>query len=179
MNTDQLLIKSLKDKKQRDAAFKILLNTYQQRLYWHVRKLVLIHDDANDVLQNTFIKIHKNIATFKGNSTLHTWMYRIAYNEAINFLKAKQKRLLLNSDDLSTKILNELKEDPYFDGNDIQFKLQEALLKLPKKQRQVFIMKYYDDLKFKEISEIIGTSEGALKASYHLAVKKIERFLTN
>ena len=150
---------------------------YQKRLYWHIRKMVLIHEDTNDVLQNTFLKVYKNIVNFKGNSSIHTWMYRIAYNESINFLKEKQKRLKLNLEEVNIKILEELKEDVYFEGDQIQFKLQEALLKLPEKQKQVFVMKYYDDLKFKEISEITGTSEGALKASYHHAIKKIERFL--
>ncbi|WP_010182504.1 RNA polymerase sigma factor [Aquimarina agarilytica] len=177
MEKDQSLITLLKDKKQKNIAFKMLLDTYQKRLYWHIRKLVLIHEDANDVLQNTYLKIYKNIDSFKGNSSIHTWMYRIAYNESIDFLKAKQKRLKLSSEEINTKILEALKEDVYFEGDQIQFKLQEALLKLPEKQKQVFVMKYYDDLKFKEISEIIGTSEGALKASYHHAVKKIERFL--
>ncbi len=177
MKTDINLISALKDNKQKDIAFKKLLDMYQKRLYWHIRKMVLIHEDTNDVLQNTFLKVYKNIVNFKGNSSIHTWMYRIAYNESINFLKEKQKRLKLNLEEVNIKILEELKEDVYFEGDQIQFKLQEALLKLPEKQKQVFVMKYYDDLKFKEISEITGTSEGALKASYHHAIKKIERFL--
>ncbi len=177
MKTEIKLIAALKDIKQKDIAFKMLLDMYQKCLYWHIRKMVLIHEDANDVLQNTFLKIYKNITKFNGNSSIKTWMYRIAYNESIDFLKEKQKHLKLNSEETNTKILEELKEDIYFEGDQIQFKLQEALMQLPEKQKQVFVMRYYDDLKFKEISEITGTTEGSLKASYHHAVKKIERFL--
>ena len=160
-----------------EKAFKLLLELYQEQLYWHIRKVVLIHDDSNDVLQNTFIKVYKAIPNFKGNSSIKTWMYRIAYNESINFLNKKKKRLQISSLELNNKILENLQEDIYFEGDAIQLNLQKALLTLPNKQRNVFCMRYYDDLKFKEISEILNVSEGSLKASYHIAAKKIAAFL--
>ncbi len=177
MTEEAVLIQNLKSPSTREKAFTLLLDQYQQRLYWHIRKIVLLHEDADDVLQNTFIKIYKGLPKFKGNSTLHTWMYRIAYNEAISFITKKQKRLRISSEELTLKILSELKEDVYFEGDEIQFQLQKAINTLPEKQKRVFQMRYFDDLKFSEISEILGTSLGALKASYHLAHKKVEQFL--
>ena len=178
MKNESELIKALQDDTQKEYAFKLLLDTYQVRLYWHIRKLVLIHEDADDVLQNTFLKIYKGITNFKGNSSIHTWMYRIAYNESIDFLAKKKKQLRLNSEKINTKILETLEQDIYFEGDAIQLQLEAALLTLPEKQRSVFCMRYYDDLKFKEIAEILDTSEGALKASYHHAAKKVAQFLT-
>ncbi|WP_372746635.1 RNA polymerase sigma factor [Lutibacter sp.] len=177
LNNEIELIAALKNPKVKDKAFKTLLDNYQERLYWHIRKLVLIHEDANDVLQNTFLKIYKSIHTFHQDSSLHTWMYRIAYNESMNLLAEKNKKSFISSEEVTTKILNNLQEDVYFDGDEIKLKLHKALLELPEKQRQVFNMKYFDELKFREISEILGTTEGALKASYHIAVKKIEEYL--
>ncbi len=177
MIEESLFIQNLKDPKTKEKAFTKLLDQYQQRLYWHIRKIVLLHEDANDVLQNTFIKIHKGLPKFKGDSALHTWMYRIAYNESLSFLNKKQKMLKISSEELTTKILGELKEDVYFEGNKIQYQLQQAINTLPTKQKRVFQMRYYDELKFSEISEILETSQGALKASYHIAKKKIEAFL--
>lgn len=177
LNSETQLIDALKDPNFKDQAFKTLLQNYQERLYWHIRKIVLLHEDANDVLQNTFIKIYKGIHTFNNNSALHTWMYRIAYNESMNFLEDKNKKKFITSEEISTKIIQNLEEDVYFDGDEIKLKLHKALLELPEKQRQVFHMKYFDELKFREISEILGTSEGALKASYHIAVKKIQEFV--
>jgi RNA polymerase sigma factor (sigma-70 family) len=175
--TDAELIVAIKNSKEKDKAFKYLLDTYQERLYWHIRKLVLIHEDADDALQNTFLKIYKNLHTFNGNSSLHTWMYRIAYNEAINLLNDRNKKSFISSEETNTKILNNLEEDVYFDGDEIILKLHKALLMLPEKQRQVFNLKYFDELKFREISNLLGTTEGALKASYHIAVKKLEEYL--
>jgi len=177
LDTQNNLINALKDPSKKDEAFNMLLNKYQEKLYWHIRKLILIHEDTNDVLQNTFLKIYKGISSFKQKSSLHTWMYRIAYNESIDFLNLKKKHLRLSSQELNNNILESLEQDIYFEGDAIQIQLQQALLTLPEKQRSVFCMRYYDDLKFKEIAEILNTSEGALKASYHHAAKKVSQFL--
>nr|WP_167966366.1 RNA polymerase sigma factor [Saonia flava] len=166
-----------KDKTSSSKAFEVLVNTYKERLYWHIRKIVLSHDDADDVLQNTFIKVYKNIDGFKGDSKLFSWMYRIATNEALTFFKSKSKKMGVNSEELQERLVGNLKSDVYFEGDAIQFKLQQAIATLPEKQKLVFNMKYFDDLKYEEISNILETSVGGLKASYHLAVKKIESFL--
>jgi len=168
------LVAGLKDKATQDQAFDILLNQYKEPLYWHIRKIVLNHDDADDVLQNTFVKIFKGIKKFKGDSKLYTWMYRIATNESLNFLKLKTKKYFNSSEEMMKTLVNNLKEDPYFDGDELQIKLQILISKLPEKQKLVFQMKYEQNMKFKDISEILGTSVGALKASYHIAVKKIK-----
>ena len=139
--------------------------------------MVKDHEDANDVLQNVFIKVYKGIKNFKGNSKLYTWLYRIASNEAITFLTQKAKKFQINGTELQQRLLENLEADPYFDGDAAQVKLQKAIATLPQKQQQVFMMKYFENLKYKEISEILGTSEGGLKASYHIASKKIEEFL--
>lgn len=166
-------------KGKKDDVFNIILEQYKQRLYWHIRKIVISHEDTDDVLQNTFIKVWKNLGDFRADSKLYTWLYRIATNESISFLKKKKIRtfipLVQNEYDLSETI----ESDPYFNGNETQKKLQKALLMLPEKQRIVFNMKYFDDMKYEEIAEILSTSVGALKASYHHAVKKIEKYLTD
>lgn len=177
MTNEIEFINALKDPKQKDKAFKLLLDKYQQRLYWHIRKLVLTHEDADDVLQNTFLKIYKNLHNFKQNSSLLTWMYRIAYNESMNLLSKNGKILFSNNEEESKKAIDKLESDVYFEGTEIQLKLQKAILKLPEKQRQVFQMKYFDELKFYEISEITGISESTLKSSYYTAVKHIEEFV--
>ncbi len=163
---------------QRDA-FAQVIAAYSEKLYWQIRKMVLNHDDANDILQNTFLKAWANLPRFRGDAKLSTWMYKIAVNESITFLN---KQRLINNiplDDADVYLLQTLKADEYFDGDELDEKLQKAILSLPEKQRLVFIMKYNDEMKYEEISEILGTSVGALKASYHHAVKKIEAFLTN
>lgn len=165
------------EKKQLDKAFRLLLHTYQQPLYWHIRKLVIFHEDTDDVLQNTFIKVYNNINSFKNKSSLKTWMFRIAYNESITHITKKGKKQFLSSAEATNIVLQNLKSDPYFEGTDFQLKLNKALLQLPQKQRHVFQMRYFDDLKFKEIAAITGTSVGALKASYHLAEKKVKTIL--
>lgn len=154
------------------------MQDYQKPLYVHVRNIVLNHDDADDVLQNTFVKVFQNLKNFKAESKLFTWMYRIATNEALTFLNQKAKKSGISSVELQNKVIDNLKADVYFDGNEIQIKLQKAIATLPEKQQLVFKMKYFEDLKYEEISEIVGTSVGALKASYHHAVKKIEAFVT-
>jgi len=174
---ENILLKRLQDPKLIKQAFGELVPLYKERLYWHIRNMVKDHDDTDDILQNTFIKIYQNIANFKGDSLLYSWMYRIATNEAITFLNSKAKKIHLSSQDLQDKLIENLESDVYFEGDEIQLKLQKAIAKLPQKQQQVFNMKYFEELKYKEISEILGTSEGALKASYHIAVKKIEDFL--
>ncbi len=171
------LVEQLKHKQSRAKAFEVLVDTYKERLYWHVRRIVLIHDDADDVLQNTFIKIYRNIDSFKGDSKLYSWMYRIATNEALSFIKSKSRKLGVPTDEMFDRMANNLREDVYFDGDEIQLKLQQAIAALPEKQKLVFNMRYFEELKYEEISEILKTSVGGLKASYHLAAKKIEAFL--
>ena len=175
MNKETQLVNELKDKRTQDKAFENLLMQYKQPLYWHIRKIVLDHDDAHDVLQNTFVKVFKAINNFKEQSKLYTWIYRIATNESLNFIKSKAKKHFKTSEEIIIAQTNKLKEDPYFDGDELQIKLQEIINTLPQKQKLVFQMKYEQEMKFKDISEILGTSEGALKASYHIAVKKIKK----
>lgn len=177
MIAEETLIENLKQKDTQASAFEVLINTYKERLYWHIRRIVLDHDDTDDVLQNTFIKVFRNIDKFKGASKLYSWMYRIATNEALSFLKAKSKKLGVGNDELQERLANNLQADVYFEGDEIQLKLQKAIALLPEKQKLVFNMKYFEELKYREISEILGTSEGSLKTSYHLAVKKIEASL--
>lgn len=171
-------IQQLLDPKTQDAAFQKLLATYQRPLYSHIRSIVLNHDDADDVLQNTFVKVFQYLKGFKGESKLFSWMYRIATNEAITFINQRAKRGRVSSEELQSKLVDNLKADNYFDGNEVQLKLQKAISLLPEKQQLVFKMKYFQEIKYEELSEILGTSVGALKASYHHAVKKIEDFMT-
>jgi RNA polymerase sigma factor (sigma-70 family) len=178
LQREEEFIKQLLDTKTQNEAFKKLLLTYQKPLYNHIRNIIINHDDTNDVLQNTFIKVFQNLKKFKGESKLFSWMYRIATNEALNFLNKKAKKVGVSSETLQNKTIDNLKSDSYFDGNDIQIKLHKAIVTLPEKQQLVFKMKYFENLKYEQISEILGTSVGALKASYHHAVKKIEAFLT-
>lgn len=174
---DALILQKFEDEKTRNEAFSLLLDKYQQKVYWHIRRIVLNHDDADDLVQDVFIKVWKNLANFRQDSQLYTWLYRIATNECITFLNKKKAKNNISLDDLSEQLSDNLNEENYFSGDAIQKKLQKAILTLPEKQKLVFNMKYYDDLKFQEISDILGTSVGALKASYHLAVKKIEQHL--
>lgn len=176
-STEENLVLRLKDPESRNDAFRELLEQYQERLYWQCRNIVKNHEDADDVLQNTFVKIFRNIEKFKGESQLFSWMYRIATNEAITFLNNRAKKQRISSEELQQQIIDNLENDVYFDGDEIQLKLQKAISTLPDKQQQVFNMKYFQELKYKEISDILGTSEGALKASYHHATRKIEEFL--
>jgi len=178
LNNEELLLSQLKSPTTREKAFRELITLYKERLYWHIRKIVISHDDTDDVLQNTFIKIFRSIDKFKGDSKLFSWMYRIATNEAITFISKNAKRLQTNNEEIQNQAVNNLTSDVYFDGNEIQLKLQKAIATLPQKQQMVFNMKYFEDLKYKDMSDILQTSEGALKASYHIAVKKIEAYLT-
>ena len=178
MDNEKILLSQLKSPPTREKAFRELITLYKERLYWHIRKIVISHDDSDDVLQNTFIKVFKNIEKFKGDSKLYSWMYRIATNEAITHLNKNAKRLLISNEEVKNKAVNNLQSDVYFEGDEIQLKLQQAIARLPQKQQLVFNMKYFDDIKYKDMSEILETSEGALKASYHIAAKKIEQYLT-
>jgi RNA polymerase sigma factor (sigma-70 family) len=176
-NDKELLEKFFEDD-TKHYAFNLLVKQYQQRLYWHVRRILLDHEDTNDVIQNVFIKVWTNLATFRQDSLLYTWLYRIATNEALTFLKQKKRKFLLSFSDVENEMADKLSNDPLFNGNKIQAKLQEAILKLPPQQRLVFNMKYFDALKYEEISEILGITVGALKATYHHAVKKITKYVT-
>ncbi len=177
MNSESAFISQLKDPSTREAAFSQLVATYQERLYWHIRRIVLSHEDADDVLQNTFIKVYRHINGFQGESKLYSWMYRIGTNEALSFLKTQARMKALSEEGMQDLMLGKLTADPYFDGDQAELLLQQAIASLPEKQRLVFNMKYFDQLKYQEISEILETSVGALKASYHLASKKIEGYL--
>ena len=180
METQQsLFISSLQEPETKEKAFKRLVQEYKERLYWHIRKLVLDHDDANDVVQNTFIKIHLNIDKFKGDSSLYTWMYRIATNESINFINSKSSKMGLQNQEWIEAKANGLKEDSYFDGDEAALILQKIIAKLPEKQRIVFNMKYFDGQTYESMTKILDTSIGALKASYHHAVKKIKSQLND
>ncbi|TCK68910.1 RNA polymerase sigma-70 factor (ECF subfamily) [Winogradskyella wandonensis] len=178
--TDELdLISRLKNDATKETAFRELMTLYKERLYWHIRKIVISHDDADDVLQNTFIKVFRSIDKFKGDSKLYSWMYRIATNESITHINKNAKRLQISNEDMQNNAINNLAADVYFEGDAIQLKLQKAIATLPQKQQLVFNMKYFDDMKYKDMSDILDTSEGALKTSYHIAVKKIETFLSS
>ncbi|UXX81367.1 RNA polymerase sigma factor [Reichenbachiella carrageenanivorans] len=175
--TDQELIEKLKGEESRNYGFSLLVREYQQRIYWHIRKMVIDHDDADDLVQDVFVKIWNNIHKFREDSSLYTWIYRIATNECLTFLKKKKNKFFIPIHDVAGELAGKLEESPHVSGDEIQLKLQKALLKLPNKQRLVFNMKYFDEMKFTEIATITDTSVGALKASYHLAVKKIEQHI--
>jgi RNA polymerase sigma-70 factor, ECF subfamily len=174
---DSKIIKGFKTQGNEERAFNQLVLKYQERLYWQIRKIVIDHDDADDVLQNTMIKVWRSLGNFRSESGLYTWLYRIATNEALSFLKQKKKKSFASWMDVEQQMFENIEADPYFQGDEIQLKLQQAIIKLPDKQRIVFNMKYFDNVKYEEMSKILGTSVGALKASYHHAVKKIESML--
>ena len=173
------LLEKFSQPESRNYAFNLLVRKYQERVYWHIRKMVIDHDDADDLTQDVFVKVWKNLGKFRKDAKLYTWIYRIATNECLNFLAKKKKRFFLPIHDVSAELANKLDQSSHISGDEIQLKLQKALLKLPEKQRLVFNMKYFDDMPYQEISDILGTSVGALKASYHIATKKIEEFLKN
>ncbi|MEM9887100.1 MAG: sigma-70 family RNA polymerase sigma factor [Bacteroidota bacterium] len=175
--TDEQILVLCHQPAQIEKGFRLLMVKYQEKLYWHVRRLVIEHEDANDVIQNVFVKAYRGIEGFKGKSKLYTWLYRIATNEAITFLNRKKRRRTSSIDEEEHDLANRLKADDYFDGNEAQIKLQQALTTLPDKQKIVFNMRYFEEMSYKEMSAVLETSVGALKASYHHAVKKIERHL--
>jgi RNA polymerase sigma factor (sigma-70 family) len=175
---DKDLLLKIRNPETRSYGFNLLVRAYQQRVYWHVRKMVIDHDDADDLTQEVFIKVHKAIDQFREDSQIFTWIYRIATNECLTFLNKKRRRFFLPIEDVGQELSTKLDTASDISGEDIQKKLQKALLKLPDKQRLVFNMKYFDDLSYEDISEITKTSVGALKASFHHAVKKMEDYLT-
>jgi len=177
MTNDQQILDSLKDPSTKELAFRHLISNYKERLYWHIRKIVLNHDDTDDVLQNSFIKIWNGLDSFRGESSLFTWLYRIATNESITFLNQRKRKMMSSLTDGNEFLVENLESDTYFDGDEWQMLLQKAIAILPEKQRLVFNMKYFDEIKYEEMSEILGTSVGALKASYHHAVKKVEEYV--
>ncbi|WP_111708470.1 RNA polymerase sigma factor [Lutibacter citreus] len=177
VDSEKLLVAQLKNKRTQELAFRKLMSLYKERLYWHIRKIVYVHADADDVLQNTFIKVFKNIHSFKEDSKLYSWMYRIATNESITFINKKAAKHHVDLTELQLNTVNSLNTDLDYSGDEIQLLLQKAIITLPHKQQLVFNMKYFDEMKYSDMSEILGTSVGALKASYFHAVKKIEEFL--
>ncbi|MEN8666111.1 MAG: RNA polymerase sigma factor [Flavobacteriaceae bacterium] len=179
MIAEEQLIAELQVPATRDKAFSLLVDTYKERLYWHIRRIVLQHDFADDVLQNTFIKVHSHIQNFKGDSALYSWMYRIATNEALSYLKSEAKKGGLNMSEFQAQQLEGLPADVYFDGDQIALALQKAIATLPEKQKLVFNMRYYEEMSYEKMSDILETSQGALKASYHLALQKIKKYLEN
>ena len=174
---DKELLEKFAQPESRNLAFNQLIRKYQQKIYWHIRKMVIEHEDADDLTQEVFVKVWKNLENFRKDAQLYTWIYRIATNECLTFLASKKRRFFLPLNDVAAELAEKIDSSPDVSGDEIQLKLQKALLRLPDKQRLVFNMKYFDDLKYEEISEILGTSVGALKASYHIAVKKIEEYI--
>lgn len=176
---EQTLVAGLQDPNMRRETFSKLITLFQEKIYWQIRKMVISHDDCNDVMQNTFMNAWRSLESFRGDSKLSTWLYRIAINESLNFLNKQRKERMLNNDEPDNWLLDNIEADEYFDGDELQKVLQQAIVTLPEKQRLVFNMRYYDEMKYEDISEILGTSVGALKASYHIAAKKIEEFLND
>jgi RNA polymerase sigma factor (sigma-70 family) len=176
---DQELLFQFKNEATKEAAFTRIIKKYQEKLYWHIRRMVVEHEDANDVLQNMFIKVWKSLENFREDSQLYTWLYRIATNESLTFLQQQKKRRSQSLSDDESPLSNRIKADDHFDPNKLEWKLQLAIQKLPEKQRAVFNLRYYDEMPYEEMSRVLETSEGALKASYHHAVKKIEDYILN
>ncbi|MFT3909077.1 MAG: sigma-70 family RNA polymerase sigma factor [Ferruginibacter sp.] len=176
---DKELLFLFRNEATKESAYTRIIKKYQEKLYWHIRRMVVEHEDANDVLQNMFIKVWKSLDNFREDSQLYTWLYRIATNESLTFLQQQKKRRSLSVDDEDTFLSNRLKADTDFDANKLEWKLQLAIQKLPEKQRAVFNLRYYDEMPYEEMSRVLDTSEGALKASYHHAVKKIEDYIIN
>lgn len=176
---DRELLDQFQDESTKDQAFTKIIQKYQERLYWHIRRMVIGHEDTNDVLQNMFIKVWKNLHNFREDSQLFTWLYRIATNECLNYLQQQKKRMAYSLSDDESMLANKIKADEHFDGQKLEWKLQLAIQKLPEKQRTVFNLRYFEEMPYEKMSRVLETSEGALKASYHHAVKKIEEFIKN
>lgn len=175
--SDEQLLELFHNSDNPNYAFNLLINKYQEKIYWHVRRLVIDHEDTNDIVQDVFVKAWKGLGRFRADSGLFTWLYRIATNEALTFLKSKKRRFFIPWHDVENTMAQRLETDPFFSENEIQKKLQKAILSLPEKQRIVFNMRYYDELKYEEMSKILDTSVGALKASYHHAANKVEEYV--
>ena len=174
---EKQLVKDLQDPKTAHTAFDTLMRLYGEQVYWQIRKMVVNHEDANDLLQNSFLKAWNNLDNFRGDARLSTWLYKIAINETINFLNKERNRRNITDDTQDEFLLSNIESDEYFDGDELQEEFQKAITSLPEKQRLVFNMRYFDEMKYEKMSEILGTSVGALKASYHHAVRKITAFL--
>lgn len=179
IQNDQDLLLGFKDPATRELSFTRIIKKYQEKLYWHIRRMVIDHEDTNDVLQNMFIKVWKGLENFREDSQLYTWLYRIATNESLTFLTARKKRITSSLSDDENGLSNQLRSDTNFDANKLEWKLQLAIQSLPDKQRVVFNLRYYDEMPYGEMSKVLETSEGALKASYHHAAKKIEDYIIN
>ncbi len=176
---DKELLNQFREPVSKEAGYTRIIKKYQEKLYWHIRRMVVEHEDANDVLQNLFIKVWKGLENFREDSQLYTWLYRIATNESLSFLEQKKKRSSVSLSDVESGLSNRIKADTNFDANKLEWKLQVAIQQLPEKQRVVFNLRYYDEMPYEKMSQVLETSEGALKASYHHAVKKIEDFILN
>jgi len=177
--TDTELLIQFRDPVTKEKAYTVLIKKYQEKLYWHIRRMVVDHDDANDVLQNVFIRVWKGLENFREDSQLYTWLYRIATNESLTFIEQQKKRSAVSLNDDEAGLSNKVKADQHFDFQKLEWKLQLAIQQLPEKQRVVFNLRYYDEMPYEEMSKVLETSEGALKASYHHAVKKIEDYIKN
>jgi len=176
---DTELLSLFRDPETKEKAFTDIIKKYQERLYWHVRRMVIDHEDANDVLQNVFIRVWNGLENFREDAQLYTWLYRIATNECLTFLEQQKKRAAISLSEMESGLSNKIKADKHFDAQKLEWKLQLAIQQLPEKQRVVFSLRYYDEMPYEEMSRVLETSEGALKASYHHAVKKIEEYILN
>ena len=177
--SDSELLVQFRDPATREEAFTAIIKKYQERLYWHVRRMLVDHEDTNDVLQNVFIKVWKGLENFREDSQLYTWLYRIATNESLTFIEQLKKKKAVPYELVEESLSNKIRADENFDAKKLEWKLQLAIQKLPEKQRVVFTLRYYDEMPYEEMSRVLETSEGALKASYHHAVKKIEEYILN
>ncbi|ATL47065.1 RNA polymerase subunit sigma [Chitinophaga caeni] len=177
--TDKELLVLYRQEDTKEKAFTMIVEKYQERLYWHIRRLLISHEDTNDVLQNVFIKVWRNLASFREDAQLYTWLYRIATNESLSYIEQQKRKSAISLDDMDLALDNKLHSEPGFDGNSLAWKLQKAILQLPQKQKIVFNLRYFEEMPYEEMSQILDTSIGALKASYHHAVKKVEEFLKN
>ncbi len=178
-DNDSQLLEQFRNPATKEKAYTLLIKKYQEKIYWHIRRMVVEHEDANDVLQNVLIRVWNGLENFREDSQLYTWLYRIATNESLTFLEQQKKRGAISLSDVETGLSNKIKADKHFDANKLEWKLQLAMQQLPEKQRVVFTLRYYDEMPYEEMSKVLETSEGALKASYHHAVKKIEEFMLN
>lgn len=176
---DKELLVQFREPATRERSFTLIIKKYQEKLYWHIRRMVVSHEDANDVLQNMFIKVWNALDNFREDSQLYTWLYRIATNESLTFLEQQKKRVSVSLSDVESGLSNRLKAEKHFDANKLEWKLQVAIQQLPEKQRVVFSLRYYEEMPYEKMSKVLETSEGALKASYHHAVKKIEDYILN
>ena len=177
--SDKDLLYQFKQPGQKERAFTEIIKKYQEKLYWHIRRIVIDHEDANDILQNMFIKVWNSLENFREDSQLYTWLYRIATNECFTFLEQLKRRTAVSLNDVEAALVNKIKADQNFDSNKLEWKLQLAIQHLPEKQRIVFSLRYYDEMPYEEMSRVLETSEGALKASYHHAAKKVEEYIIN